>query len=34
MPHFKKCPHCKGKHRLQAAYNRCKQRHKMDSWPK
>ncbi len=34
MAKFKKCPYCKGKHRLQGAYNRCKQHFKMDSWPK
>ena len=34
MAHFKKCPHCKGMHRLKRAYNRCKRAHAMESWPK
>ncbi len=34
MVHYKKCPYCKGKHRKQSAYNRCKRAHHMESWPK
>ena len=34
MGHFKKCPYCKGMHRLKSAYNRCKRAHHVDSWPK
>ncbi len=34
MSHFKKCPYCKGMHRLKSAYNRCKRQHHTESWPK
>lgn len=34
MAKMKKCPYCKGMHRLQRAFNRCKQKNHKESWPK
>ena len=34
MAHLKKCPYCKGAHRLKRAYLRCKRTHKQESWGK
>lgn len=32
MAALKKCPYCGGLHRLKSAYNRCRRRHKKESW--
>lgn len=34
MAKMKKCPHCKGMHRLQRAYAKCKQKYSKESWPR
>jgi len=34
MAKLKKCPHCKGMHRLQKAYLRCKAKNVKETWGK
>jgi hypothetical protein len=34
MAHKKKCPYCHGYHYRQRAYNRCKAKHKRETWGK
>jgi len=32
MAKLKKCPYCKGMHRLHRAYNKCKNKHAKETW--